>query len=664
MATAVSADYSKSGSAGGTSGGQSSATKYADLGKLKKFYSDYLGTKREEIDEQKEARRYYHGSHWTAEQIKVLKKRKQPIVTYNRVARKIDGVVGLLERIRQDPKGFPRTPKHEEGAELATAVLRYVLDQQDWNAKSPICARDGAIEGVAGIELEITQGDQGDNEVSFEVVETDGFFYDPRSSREDFSDARYMGMGKWVDSDTASELFPDFADQFAGMADDGEELSTNSDRETKWFSSDAGKNRIRLVDCWYKHQGKWCYSIFTGSTVIMEGESYLIDEKKKTFCKYVMFSGNVDQDGDRYGFVRNLKSAQNEINQRRSKALHMANSRRLIVDEGSVRDIETTRREWARPDGVIVKNMGMEVKPEDQSIDLAGQLKFLEDAKTEVENFGPNPALIGQGIENRSGRAIALLQQAGMAELGPYLLSYKGWKIRVYRALWNAVQHHWTAERWIRVTDDQQVAQFIQINGLGTDPMTGQPTIVNAIGSLDVDIIIDEGADQITTAAETFEALSTLLPNVAPMLSPPEAKVVLEAMFESSPLPGSIKKKFRDGMKAAQEAQSQPNPAQQIQLAGEQAKVKETESRAMLNMAKARDAMTPEQQQMGEPGLPMPLQAAESMADIDDTRAATELKQAQTAKIVQDMSLAPQKLAMDAANKAADRDMRSRAPAI
>jgi hypothetical protein len=43
-----------------------------------------------------------------------------------------------------------------------------------------------------------------------------------------------------------------------------------------------------------------------------------------------MFSANVDHDGDRYGFIRNLKSAQDEINMRRSKALHLLNSRRVI----------------------------------------------------------------------------------------------------------------------------------------------------------------------------------------------------------------------------------------------------------------------------------------------------------------------------------------------
>jgi predicted phage terminase large subunit-like protein len=84
-----------------------------------------------------ERRRYYHGAQWTEEQIKALNKRKQPVVTFNRIGRKIDGVVGLIERLRQDPKAYPRTPQHEEGAELATAVIRYVLDEQEWKAKSP-----------------------------------------------------------------------------------------------------------------------------------------------------------------------------------------------------------------------------------------------------------------------------------------------------------------------------------------------------------------------------------------------------------------------------------------------------------------------------------------------------------------------------------------------
>jgi hypothetical protein len=63
-----------------------------------------------------------------------------------------------------------------------------------------------------------------------------------------------------------------------------------------------------------------------------------------------------------------------------------------------------------------------------------------------------------------------------------------------------AIQKYWTGERWIRVTDDDGLAQFIQINGQQQDPMTGQQQIVNALGSVDVDIILDEGPDTINAA--------------------------------------------------------------------------------------------------------------------------------------------------------------------
>ena len=58
--------------------------------------------------------------------------RNQPVVTFNRIKRKINTVVGVLEKLRQDPKAYPRTPQPhgEKGAELATQVLLYALG---WN---------------------------------------------------------------------------------------------------------------------------------------------------------------------------------------------------------------------------------------------------------------------------------------------------------------------------------------------------------------------------------------------------------------------------------------------------------------------------------------------------------------------------------------------------
>jgi hypothetical protein len=674
---------------------------YWSLARCKRAYLDYLGAKRAEIDEQQDARRYRHAAHWTAAQIEVLNKRKQPVVTYNRIGRKIDGIIGLVERLRQDPKAYPRTPRHERGAELATAVLNYVLDQQDWKAKSPVVAESAAVDGIGGIELNLVPAstaraapraaersedpanrsedsarppqETGDADVEFDVVESDGFFYDPRSFRLDFSDARFLGTGKWTDLDTAKELVPEKADALeSGAADHGNELTSNSDRDNKWFLANGDFRRVRLVDLWYRHKGEWCWCLFTGAGKLAEGRSPFTDEKGRTISKYVMFSGAVDHDGDRYGFVRNLKSAQDEINQRRSKGLHELNTRRIIGEHGAFDDVELARREAARPDGMVLRNPGFSAEFDDSArlANVEGQLRFLEDAKAEIENFGPNPALIGQGIENKSGRAIALMQQAGIAELGPYILAYRGWKIRVYRALWNAVRQHWRGERWIRVTDDEDVAQFVRLNGMAIDPRTGAPALLNAVGELDVDIILDEGPDHINLMADAYDTLTALAGQ--------GARIPPQVLIELSPLAGSVKRKVLAMLDA-------PDPladrSRALALEGAAAKVGETQSKTLLNVARARaeaPAMPPDAPAMMAmnapvapipmpPGAPMPtapmpmppmpmppmpppvpespqappthfelppdLQVAQALADIDETRASAAHKRAQAGKL-------------------------------
>jgi hypothetical protein len=531
---------------------------YFDVTRLRQQYNEFASNKTAEAREMVESRHYYHADQWTADEIRKLKDRKQPVVTSNRIVRKIDAIVGLIERLRQDPKGFPRTPKHEEGADLATATLRYVLDSSDWKSKSTRIARFGAVDGIAGVEYDLVAGDEGDPNLELHIAYGDGFFYDPRSFDEGFTDARYLGVAKWVDVETAKEMFPDKADEIESLRETGSDLTTvaDQDREKNWLNSVEGK--LRLADHWYICKGKWRWCMYIGTVKLKEGDSPFIDEKGKTFPRYRMFSASVDHDGDRYGFVRNLRSPQDEVNHRRSKALHLLNSKRVISEKGAVDDVEIARREWAKPDGWIEVNPGLKMEP-DQSTqnDFRGQLEMLQEAKNEIENFGPNPALIGQGLEDSSGRAIQLLQQAGVAELGPYLSAFKNWKLRVYRDIWNIIQRHWTAERWIRVTDDQQVAQFFQINKLTLDQY-GRPAIVNAIGSLDVDIIIDEAPDAINMQGDSMMVLQSLGPQFLQQFP--------EIAIELSALPQSVKKPMLDKIQAKQSAPPQPDPTKLAEL--------------------------------------------------------------------------------------------------
>jgi hypothetical protein len=550
------------------------------LDRLKRQYRDFIGAKADEFAEAKESDRYYHGAQWTDRELAKLDERNQPAVTFNRVSRKINGVVGLVERLRQDPKAYPRNPGlAEDAAELATQCLMYVLDTAAWRDLSPECGRKAAIRGIGGVELVLVAGDNGDPDVSLEETDPREFFYDPRSSKHDFRDARFMGTSKWMDSDDAASQWPDSEEDLETAITDGDGGNwSQDDRELQWIN--ISEKQVRVVDHWYKRGQDWFYCIYSGDIKLEEGISPFRDEKGQTFCKYFMFSNGVDHDNDRYGFFRDLKSPQDEINHRRSKALHALNTRRIIMTEGAVSDVEKTRREVAKPDGVVVLNPtfeGSRFDVDSPTTDISGNVELLAEAKAEIENFGPNPALIGQGIENKSGRAIALLQQAGIAELGPFIIAYRGWKMRVYRGIWNALKQFWTAERWIRVTDNEDVEQFIQINGLERDEY-GRVTFINQIGSLDVDIVLDEGPDNVNSMADSFDLLLSLAQS--------GAQVPPEILIELSALPSSVKKRVM-----AKITQGQNDPMQQaavqLKMEQEQAKLGKTQAETQLTTAKA-----------------------------------------------------------------------------
>jgi hypothetical protein len=559
-----------------------------DIAFLRRQYQEFTAAKTGEGEEMLLSRHYYHGDQWTKEEISVLRARKQPVVTSNRIVRKIDAVVGLIERLRQDPKAFARTPQHDAGAEIATAVLRYVLDSNDWASKSSRIARGAAIDGLAGIEYDLVPGDVGDPSLELHITYGDGFFYDPKSYDEGFTDARFMGVAKWCDKEQVKEIVPEKAHLIDDMAETGSDLVnvTDFDREKNWLHTTAKK--LRLIDHWYIKEGKWRWCLYAGSIMLMRGDSPFIDEKGKTFPRYRMFSAAVDHDGDRYGYPRNLKSPQDEINHRRSKSLHLLNSRKVISEKGAVDDIEVSRREWAKADGWVEINPGLKMEADTTTLnDFKGQLELLQEAKNEIENFGPNPALIGQGLEDSSGRAIQLLQQAGIAELGPYLTAYKNWKIRVYRDCWNIVQRHWKAERWVRVTDDQNVATFFQANKLQIDQF-GRPYIVNDLGSLDVDIIIDEGPDTINMQGDSMQVLQSLGPQFVQQF--PEIAIML------APLPASVKKPMIDKITQQQNKPPPPDPKMMAIQAKAQGDAQSRQLDAQLDQQKAQREAIEKQQ--------------------------------------------------------------------
>lgn len=575
-----------------------------DLGAKRRKFRAFESNKDRELKESQEHRRYYHAKQWTEEQVATLKKRKQPVITDNRVARKIDFLVGVEQRMRRDPKAYPRTPKHDQDADAATAAVRFVCDVNRWEKSASDVAHDGMVSncGVVWIGVEA-------REVKIRQVDVSRFFYDPRSIKADFSDARFMGVHLWMDIEEAIEQWPGKEAELRAMIDNdtGETslLRADVDQNEQW--ADFEHERVRVLEFWERTRDGWTYCFFSGDIDLDSGPSPYVDEKGRPDTPYVGWSSYVDEKGDRYGIIRNLKSMQDEINHRRSKFLHMINVRQIHVRTGVVEDVDKLRQQLTRPDGVIEHNgeWGKDIGMIDQSDQVKGQAELLVEAQTALENLGPNPGLIGRGggVADQSGRAILAQRDSGMTELSPVFERMRDWKLRCYRAMWARIRQAWTGERWIRVTDDKRSMQYVGVNAIKTDPETGQLVPQNFVAEIDVDIIMDEGPDTVVMKEELLQTMSQL----GEAAAGPMGKIMIE--LSNVPDKEALLKMLDDAsapppqMVAMQERMGQLEAM--LKAAQIDEKIAAIENKRADTIAKLSGAMTPQQQQTDEFGRPM-----------------------------------------------------------
>ena len=183
----------------------------ADLAYLRSMVdvaADMLSSDREQAEK---ARDYYDGYQWTAAEQAVLRKRKQPIITDNRIRRKVDAIVGIEQRGRVDPRALPRNPDDEQAADIATKALVFVDDVTRLDTYRSAFAYNLAIEGLGGVEVTVRER-QGQLDPDVIKLRYEEIFYDPYSREADFSDAGYMGVQKWMTLDKAVEFARAYSD--------------------------------------------------------------------------------------------------------------------------------------------------------------------------------------------------------------------------------------------------------------------------------------------------------------------------------------------------------------------------------------------------------------------------------------------------------------------
>src|SRR6185369_7212769 len=113
--------------------------------------------------------------------------------------------------------------------------------------------------------------------VVVEKINPEEFFYDPRSKREDFKDARYMGVAKWVYADDLAQLYPNSATDIESSIDSSPMMVLDRAAEDRPIGKqqwvDRRRRRLLTVEIYHREGGQWNKCVFITGGILEKGPS-------------------------------------------------------------------------------------------------------------------------------------------------------------------------------------------------------------------------------------------------------------------------------------------------------------------------------------------------------------------------------------------------------
>lgn len=230
------------------------------------------------------------------------------------------------------------------------------------------------------------------------------------------------------------------------------------------------------------------------------------------------------RDGAPYGVVRQLRDPQETYNKRHSKVQWIANSNRIVMEEGAVTDIEETRQEAARPDGIITKKRGkdFELQKDYQDIQYHVQMMELDRAHVEMTGGVTNENL-GRQTNATSGKAIEARQIQGSVVTAE-VFDNDRMSFQAHGQKLLSVSEQFVAEpRVIRITGAKGRIEWLSINEPVQMP-DGSVRFTNDITAEAADFVVSE-QDYFATVrqamfAQMMEILGRFPPELAVKLLP------------------------------------------------------------------------------------------------------------------------------------------------
>lgn len=406
--------------------------------------------------------RFYTGDQWDPADLEKLQSEKRPALTINLILPIINLLSGIQRQGRQDISVVARKGGLKPLASVYTQLLRHCMDMSDADYEVADCFLDGVIgsKGWLHMDIDYTEdplaGDLTVRKVSpFAVRE------DPDAKEYDLNKSgKFVIHDEWMDKDALLLNYPEKrADIEAGGLDIDPASGDVMPSDAKAMEGSNAKLRYRVRQCWWKQYQKRLAMIntLTGSVktvspaqqelamaIAAKSKQWVVKDWVVPVLNKTVTAGNLVLDDienpfggavrfpytrfcpfwvDGYvmGVVQNLIGPQQEVNKRRSQALHNLNQ---TANSGFkvkkvLNNYDRHLAKFGSTPGVVLdeSKAGGSIERIEPAPLSEGHIRASSMSADDMKEIsGANPDLMGQVIENyaESGKAIELRQAQGM----------------------------------------------------------------------------------------------------------------------------------------------------------------------------------------------------------------------------------------------------------
>ena len=457
------------------------------------------------LEEGREIIDMYHNRQYTQAQIMKLKSQGSPIETFNVIKMFSNAIIGYLDTVVTSATAEPTYPSASSSAAVMNDVLQFTLGDNDWTTLEKFVKIDGLLTGLMAVYEEVVPTDEKDQfgrdifEIKLEHTPSWQVRIDPQSTREDYSDARFIHHPKWMPEETVKKLWPkkwkELTEYYNFLDDNDTEFAR------VFMDHDVGEykdyNNYLICKTILIDKGK-VWSVIWNDCIMLEKKE--ITFKQARFPYRVVKMSKSDK-AEYYGPFREIVETQKAINQALLQIQLLINTSKAFVEEGAVDDIEEFRELFGRVNAVIPVISLQGIQIEDMSRDIMQQYSIIDQALSRIKMIlGINDSFLGAAYASDSGRKVQIQQQASAAQLTNIVDRVSGMFKFVGQDIVSLVKQYYRGTQVLKIAEPLNSYHYTTVNApmlvpQGMDPTTGEPimkpVIVPALnpetGELEVD---------------------------------------------------------------------------------------------------------------------------------------------------------------------------------